>query len=812
MGVQLVLAALDSRPLLRRRQRMMLRRLVWTTAFMGTTAAQNAISADKPACDVNPGALLTKPTLSSRCEQLCTAASLDLLQQAVAKPPPYCLVVDGKLFSAQNTTQDVFTLVDVTKLASSVSHIEGLPSIGLSIYLNNLGVTTMNKSLAYRATKGTDIRATLLDISSNLLTTLSGTTFPSRLMTLIADNNQLTDASNMTAPALSILQLKANEFTAVPSLSIKSLVSLNMDSNAITSLTSAAAAGPWQGIPNITTLSFAHNRLTDLPSTWPPYLQTLNLQHNALTKVNFTALPPSLSFVCLGGNNLTLIAASSAAFEVLKKLSQPHADAGHASSTCDDSAPFASPNLPTPQCPPPTKLETLWGVYPICVTPPTTSSSLDGSKSGASVVVVSVALALIMLLLLAICIQRRRARLSPNWYDEVDHKYYGAVDAALVDNDVRFDDMYAAFQIPAPSIVRHHVLARGGFGIVYLATLHPSPAYPILSAPVSVAMKRMLPEKASELHSVEDFMEEIRLSARLYHKNIVKFIGFSWTTLQNLSALTEYMEHGDLWNYMQATPLFSWGVSKQVHVRINRPRRPPPPPPPPHDHHPSSSSSAMFSKSSFSHSVQSLTSHPASTPSTSDEASGGVVLPVSKFTMLCDVVEALVYLHSMDPVIIHRDLKTKNVLLNGVGVAKLTDFGVSRETSEDTMTAEIGTVAWIAPEVLKGIYYSEKADIYSLGVLISEMDTAEVPYSNLDQIFPEFREPMDIHAAKTRIAMLVVAGDLRPSLTPACPPCIVDIASRCLSYDPHRRPHIHQVWDWLNQVKHAMLAAAAGGV
>ncbi|RHY99141.1 hypothetical protein DYB35_011295, partial [Aphanomyces astaci] len=262
---------------------------------MGTTAAQNAISADKPACDVNPGALLTKPTLSSRCEQLCTAASLDLLQQAVAKPPPYCLVVDGKLFSAQNTTQDVFTLVDVTKLASSVSHIEGLPSIGLSI-------------------------------------------------------------------------------------------------------------------------SFAHNRLTDLPSTWPPYLQTLNLQHNALTQVNFTALPPSLSFVCLGGNNITLIAASSAAFEVLKKLSQPHADAGHASSTCDDSAPFASPNLPTPQCPPPTKLETLWGVYPICVTPPTTSSSPDGTKSGASVVVVSVALALIMLLLLAICIQRRRARLSPNWY------------------------------------------------------------------------------------------------------------------------------------------------------------------------------------------------------------------------------------------------------------------------------------------------------------------------------------------------------------------------------------------------------------
>ena len=100
----------------------------------------------------------------------------------------------------------------------------------------------------------------------------------------------------------------------------------------------------------------------------------------------------------------------------------------------------------------------------------------------------------------------------------------------------------------------------------------------------------------------------------------------------------------------------------------------------------------MYSR--FSTSVQTLAE---STESVEEVSS------VSKFSMLCNVVEAMVYLHSMDPPIIHRDLKAKNVLLNGQGVAKLTDFGVSRETSEDTMTAEIGTVAWIAPEVLKGV-------------------------------------------------------------------------------------------------------------
>ncbi|RHY32250.1 hypothetical protein DYB32_002729 [Aphanomyces invadans] len=613
--------------------------------------------------------------LTARCESLCSAESIALLKKAFTTPPPYCLVTSGKIYSAQNTTQDDLTLVDVKK-TMPIAHVEGLPTTEVSIFLNNIGLVSMNKTLAY-SPSGADIPAT-----------------------------------------------------------------------------------------------------------------TLNLQNNSLTQVNLTTLPPSLTALCLGGNNISIILASSAAFEVLLKLTQPHmVGESPTASVCDASTPFASKSLETSKCPPSFKLEKLWDIYPICVAP--SPSSVDSSKSGASMVVVSVALALITLLLLAICIQRRRARLSPNWYEEVDHKYYGVVDAAQLDSDVRFDEMYAPFHIPAPSIERHHVLARGGFGIVYLATLHPSPAYPIITSPISVAMKRMLPEKASEVHSVEDFMEEIRLSARLYHKNIVKFIGFSWTTLQNLCALTEYMEHGDLWNYIQAAPLFGWNISKQVHVRIRAVK-----------------GLSMFSQSSFNNSMLSL--DPKQSPMTWVDQ--GQTLPVSKFTMLCDVVEALMYLHSMDPPIIHRDLKTKNVLLNGVGVAKLTDFGVSRETSEDTMTAEIGTVAWIAPEVLKGIYYSEKADIYSLGVLMSEMDTAEVPYSNLDQIFPEFREPMDVHTAKTRIAMLVVAGDLRPSFTHKCPSCIVDVASRCLSHDPDRRPHVHEVWDWLKQIKKAILAAAAAGV
>ena len=90
--------------------------------------------------------------------------------------------------------------------------------------------------------------------------------------------------------------------------------------------------------------------------------------------------------------------------------------------------------------------------------------------------------------------------------------------------------------------------------------------------------------------------------------------------------------------------------------------------------------------------------------------------------------------------------------------------------------------------------------MYSLGVLISEMDTCEVPYANLTDLIPDVGA-MDFQTIKTRIAMLVVAGDLKPSFTSACPQNVLDIAMQCLSYDPERRPHIQQVWEWLKQVK-----------
>ncbi|KAJ8528680.1 hypothetical protein ON010_g14649 [Phytophthora cinnamomi] len=101
-----------------------------------------------------------------------------------------------------------------------------------------------------------------------------------------------------------------------------------------------------------------------------------------------------------------------------------------------------------------------------------------------------------------------------------------------------------------------------------------------------------------------------------------------------------------------------------------------------------------------------------------------------KIHMAIGVAQALEYLHARTPPLIHRDLKSNNVMLTDQLEPKLIDFGVSRDTIDLTMTAGVGTPYWTAPEILEGKRYTEQADIYSFGVVLTELDTCKIPYSN----------------------------------------------------------------------------------
>jgi serine/threonine protein kinase len=260
-----------------------------------------------------------------------------------------------------------------------------------------------------------------------------------------------------------------------------------------------------------------------------------------------------------------------------------------------------------------------------------------------------------------------------------------------------------------------------------------------------VAIKQMLSNAWRDDKKLVGFIDEIRLCANLDYPKIVEFIGVAWSSLRDLSAVIEFMNGGDLHSLIHKYP---------------------------------ESSGTEWSQPWTPMGLQ------------------------NKSLMAMDVAEAVVYLHSFNSIIIHRDLKAKNVLLDELGNAKLSDFGISREVPiDETMTSEIGTVAWIAPEVLRGGRYSEKADIYSLGVLLVELDRCCHPYAHLDEsAMGSARHGTDSLGHKhMQIALLVSTGQLRPSVSRQCPSLIASLVDRCLQYDPAERPSAMEVFYALRQ-------------
>lgn len=105
-----------------------------------------------------------------------------------------------------------------------------------------------------------------------------------------------------------------------------------------------------------------------------------------------------------------------------------------------------------------------------------------------------------------------------------------------------------------------------------------------------------------------------------------------------------------------------------------------------------------------------------------------------RLNMAYDVAKGMNYLHRRNPPIVHRDLKSPNLLVDKKYTVKVCDFGLSRLKANTFLSSKsaAGTPEWMAPEVLRDEPSNEKSDVYSFGVILWELTTLQQPWSNLN--------------------------------------------------------------------------------
>lgn len=155
------------------------------------------------------------------------------------------------------------------------------------------------------------------------------------------------------------------------------------------------------------------------------------------------------------------------------------------------------------------------------------------------------------------------------------------------------------------------------------------------------------------------------------------------------------------------------------------------------------------------------------------------------------VAKGMAHLHSQYPVVIHRDVKSPNVLLGtNVREVKITDFGLSRlRVNSYVNTGPGGTPEWMAPELLRQDPFNEKSDVFSFGVILWELVMCEKPWRD--------DHPMQI------VFKVGSRGEKLPTPPPeSCEPELREMIVECFADDPGRRPDFRSIVDRLDIMCH----------
>jgi len=157
----------------------------------------------------------------------------------------------------------------------------------------------------------------------------------------------------------------------------------------------------------------------------------------------------------------------------------------------------------------------------------------------------------------------------------------------------------------------------------------------------------------------------------------------------------------------------------------------------------------------------------------------------------------LKFMHSRNPKIIHRDLKSPNILMaslneNDAVVCKVSDFGESLAAATKALGREkLANPVWCSPEMMKGESYNEKADVFSFGIVLWELAARKMPYDEFEVSKSKFMSALED---------AIIKG-LRPTIPSDCPIPVRDLIRECWQADPDLRPNFDEIYITLGGIR-----------
>eukprot|EP00808_Paulinella_micropora_P020279 g73253.t1 len=230
---------------------------------------------------------------------------------------------------------------------------------------------------------------------------------------------------------------------------------------------------------------------------------------------------------------------------------------------------------------------------------------------------------------------------------------------------------------------------------------------------------------------IEDFEAESELLKRLRHPNIVQFLG-SCRTEGSLCIITEYLHGGSLEDLLEK----NLDARKKMSLR-------------------------------------------------------------QIITFALQICKGLNWLHHKG--IIHRDLKTANVIMDANNICKIADFGLAHAKKSDPSKTGFygmaGTPCYMAPEVLKKQKYGVKADVFSLGIILSELLIGDYPFDS----YEKSQRSQEQESTLDSFDRAIIDG-LRPIIPETCPPKLRKLIQDCWRGEASQRPTVDEVTPRLQEI------------